>query len=288
MSNYTAPLQPVGETHAIPRGLDTPTHEPTSPGTGYLPPRDIPAQTQPHVGQDQHVGQGQVIIVTAPEPATVYAGSGASGYTMHTAFVNRHEVVTIARGAPQDSTVVAAAAAPNTIHEAGADGVLARLELHDLRSNKLTLEGGQTLKLRDWLKGTATNTHSFTVGNETYEWRRILHGLEQKFELFAPGSTTPIAFAQKGHGLPASQDPNYTSVSQHLGSGLPMAAQTESQAYSTTSKHEHVHANTQHALPEHPANARITLTPLAEGVRDWVVVSYLLMDRELRPDPLQG
>lgn len=172
MNTTNAPLQPLGNEQPVPRGLDAgaPGHTPIPQSTG--PPRDLPAHTDAHPTTAGDV----VLTVTAPENKTVHVTGGAgAGYTMLTAFDGHREVVTISHGAPADPTQLPAAATHGhtehvhtgeehtQTHAHAGEAPLARLEQHQLLADKLSLNGGPALKLKQWLAGTATCVSFLTL-----------------------------------------------------------------------------------------------------------------------------
>ncbi|EJD47559.1 hypothetical protein AURDEDRAFT_163428 [Auricularia subglabra TFB-10046 SS5] len=142
-----------------------------------------------------------------------------------------------------------------TVYRAGAS--LARLELHDIRASKISVGGAPLVPLKDWLHRTPVNAHNFPVeGVEgRFEWRAAWHGLRHQLELFAPHHTDPIAFAYKGHHAPHTHHDAEEAHAHGVLSGV---------------------------------EATLVLTPKAVEHQDLVVLTYLLIDRRTRPDPLQG
>lgn len=139
-----------------------------------------------------------------------------------------------------------------TVYRAGAP--LARVELHDIRASKISIGGGPQVALKEWLHRTPVNAHNFPVDgvDGRFEWRAAWHGLRHQLELFAPHHAEPIAFAYKGAHAPTD------------------AAET------------HAHGVLS------GVDATLLLTPAAVAHQDLVVLTYLLVDRKTRPDPLQG
>lgn len=96
---------------------------------------------------------GVVLTVVGSANKSVHVttpGGVTPMYSMATAFEGRREVVTIAHGAP-------APTGPTKLVRPGTNGgeaPLARLELHGLLADKLSLHGAPAVKFSHWLVGT--------------------------------------------------------------------------------------------------------------------------------------
>jgi hypothetical protein len=136
------------------------------------------------------------------------------------------------------------------------DPVVAQVEPHQLRATKISFKGGPQIKLKDWLGGRGTNIHTFVEGDQKFEWRKSFKGLHHQLELFS--SEQPdnrLAWAEK---------------------------------ISTTEETLKEHEPGRPPLPAPQGTARLTLTERALPLIDTVVVSFLLVDRETRHDPLHA
>ncbi|KZV88180.1 hypothetical protein EXIGLDRAFT_722952 [Exidia glandulosa HHB12029] len=172
---------------------------------------------------------GVILTCSALDMNTVHVTGSSNGahYTMVTGSEGGRKLVTITN------------TAPNSLPNAAP---LARLELHGIRSDKLSLNGQPPIKLYSWLSHTTSVVHKFPIPEPSehagsYEWRRVWRAVPLQFELFAPGEPEPIVVVQK------------VEPGQHL----PGQPQT---------------------------TATMSLTARALPIQDWVVVSFLLVDRE--------
>ncbi|KAH7100897.1 hypothetical protein BKA62DRAFT_208756 [Auriculariales sp. MPI-PUGE-AT-0066] len=129
------------------------------------------------------------------------------------------------------------------------DPPVAQVELHQIRSSKISIKGMPQIKLKDWLGGRGT-VHKFTEAGTTYEWRKSFHGLSHKRELFsANDDKTRLAWAEK---------------------------------VGTTSETGKPHEPGMPPMPANPGTATLTVSRRAQPIIEMVIVSFLLVDRESR------